>query len=111
MIADEGDEVKEGREEDEISEKAEQQRVDATVEAGDWKFKATSLAKTMQDGGWKIDTSSRYRIAATPLESRDEGDATIVIVRVAGTFPGSPANLTYRFGLAADGRIGALEVR
>jgi ketosteroid isomerase-like protein len=61
--------------------------------------------------GWKIDTSSRYRIAATPLESRVEGDTTIVIVRVAGTFPGSPANLTYRFGFAADGRIGALEVR
>ncbi len=61
--------------------------------------------------GWKIDTTTKYRITATPLESRNEGDTTIVIVKVAGTFPGSPANLTYRFGLSADGRIGALEVR
>ena len=36
---------------------------------------------------------------------------TIVVVKVAGTFPGSPANLTYRFGFSDDGRIGALEVR
>ena len=42
---------------------------------------------------------------------RPENDRTIVIVKVAGTFPGSPANLTYRFGFSADGRIGALEVR
>ena len=61
--------------------------------------------------GWKIETSAKYRITATPLESRNENDRTIVIVKVAGTFPGSPANLTYRFGFSADGRIGALEVR
>lgn len=60
---------------------------------------------------WKIDTSAKYRINATPLESRSEGDSTVVVVKVAGTFPGSPANLTYRFGFSADGRIGALEVR
>jgi ketosteroid isomerase-like protein len=60
---------------------------------------------------WKIDTSTKYRISATPLECRSEGDGTIVIVKVAGAFPGSPANLTYRFGFSADGRIGALEVR
>ena len=59
----------------------------------------------------KIETSAKYRITATPLESRNENDRTIVIVKVAGTFPGSPANLTYRFGFSADGRIGALEVR
>lgn len=60
---------------------------------------------------WKAGTSAKYRVAATPLESRPEGDGTIVIVKVAGTFPGSPGNLTYRFGFSADGRIGALEVR
>ena len=60
---------------------------------------------------WKTDTSAKYRITATPLQNRNEGDKTIVVVKVAGTFPGSPANLTYRFGFAADGRIGALEVR
>jgi SnoaL-like domain len=60
---------------------------------------------------WKIDTSTKYRISATPLEYRSEDDGTIVIVNVTGAFPGSPANLTYRFGFSADGRIGALEVR
>jgi hypothetical protein len=60
---------------------------------------------------WKIETSAKYRITAEPLESRREGDRTIVVVKVSGTFDGSPANLTYRFGLAADGRIAALEVR
>ena len=60
---------------------------------------------------WKIDTSTKYRITAEPIESRNDGDRTVVVVKVSGTFPGSPANLTYRFGFSADGRIGALEVR
>ena len=60
---------------------------------------------------WKKETSEKYRIAAEPLESRVEGDRTIVVVKVSGTFDGSPANLTYRFGFSGDGRIGALEVR
>jgi hypothetical protein len=61
--------------------------------------------------GWKKETSAKYRVAAQPLESHMEADRTIVTVKVAGTFKGSPTNLTYRFGFAADGRIGALEVR
>jgi hypothetical protein len=40
----------------------------------------------------------------------DEG-RHIVIVKVSGAFDGSPANLTYSFGLSDDGRISALEVR
>jgi hypothetical protein len=60
---------------------------------------------------WKKETSAKYRITAKPIESRTEADGTIVVVKVSGTFPGSPANLTYRFGFSADGRIGTLEVR
>jgi hypothetical protein len=60
---------------------------------------------------WKKATSAKYRITARPIESRIEGNRTIVVVRVSGTFNGSPANLTYRFGFSADGRIDALEVR
>ena len=60
---------------------------------------------------WKMDTSTRYRITATPIEGRNEGDRTIVVVTVSGTFDGSPVNLTYRFGFSADRLIGALEVR
>jgi hypothetical protein len=60
---------------------------------------------------WKIETSAKYRITAEPVESRIEADRTIVVVEVSGTFPGSPSNLSYRFGFSADGRINALEVR
>ena len=59
---------------------------------------------------WKIGTSAKYRITAEPLESRTESGKTIVVVKVSGTFRGSPANLTYRFGMSADGLISALEV-
>jgi hypothetical protein len=60
---------------------------------------------------WKKETSAKYRISAEPVECRVEDGRTIVVVKVSGTFDGSPANLTYRFGFAGDGRIGALEVR
>src|SRR5438034_10780565 len=54
---------------------------------------------------WKKETSAKYRIAAEPLECRIDAGYTLVVVKVTGNFPGSPANLTYRFGLSADGRI------
>ena len=60
---------------------------------------------------WKKNTSAKYRIAAEPIESRVEPGRTVIVVKVSGDFPGSPANLTYLFGFAADGRISALEVR
>ena len=59
---------------------------------------------------WKMETSAKYRITAAPIDSRKEGDRTVVMVKVSGNFPGSPANLTYRFGFSADGQIGALEI-
>jgi hypothetical protein len=60
---------------------------------------------------WKIETSAKYRITADPIECAVEADRTVVVVKVTGTFAGSPANLTYRFGFSGDGRIGSLEVR
>ena len=59
---------------------------------------------------WKTETSAKYRITAEPLEGRPDADRTIVVVRVSGMFPGSPAKLTHRFGFSSDGRINALEV-
>jgi hypothetical protein len=59
---------------------------------------------------WKIETSAKYRITTEPIECTTEGERTVVVVKVAGTFPGSPANLTYRFGFSSDGRIGTLAV-
>jgi hypothetical protein len=60
---------------------------------------------------WKEATSAKYHIAAEPIESRVEDGQTIVVVKVSGTFAGSPANLTYRFGFASDGRISMLKIR
>jgi len=60
---------------------------------------------------WKKETRAKYRISAEPIECQVEDERTIVLVKVSGTFDGSPANLTYRFGFSGDGRIGALEVR
>ena len=60
---------------------------------------------------WKKETSAKYHISAEPLECRAEAGHAVVVVKVSGNFPGSPANLTHRFGFAADGRISTLEVR
>ena len=59
---------------------------------------------------WKEKASSKYRVTVEPLESREEGDRTVVVARVTGTFPGSPINLTYRFGIDKDGQISNLEI-
>ncbi|MEI9994886.1 MAG: nuclear transport factor 2 family protein [Rhizomicrobium sp.] len=59
---------------------------------------------------WKEQTSAKYRVTVEPLETQIAGDRTVLKARVSGTFDGSPALLTYRFGFAADGRIAALEV-
>ena len=47
---------------------------------------------------WKVEISAKYRVTIEPLEDRPEAGKTIVVAKVSGTFPGSPANLTYRFG-------------
>lgn len=60
---------------------------------------------------WKAETSAKYRVTVEPIESRSEADRTIVVAKVAGTFAGSPANLTYRFGFSGAGRIRALAIR
>jgi hypothetical protein len=59
---------------------------------------------------WKEKTSAKYRVTVEPLERRDESGRTVVVARVSGTFPGSPANLTYRFGLTPADQIDALQI-
>ena len=60
--------------------------------------------------GWKQDTIAKYGIAIAPLEANRQDDKTVVVARVAGDFPGSPADLTYRFGLSPDGLIRTLDI-
>lgn len=58
---------------------------------------------------WMAETSARYDELSEPLERREEGEKLVVIARVTGNFPGSPANLTHRFGFSAH-RIATLEI-
>ncbi|HEU0311645.1 MAG TPA: nuclear transport factor 2 family protein [Sphingomicrobium sp.] len=59
---------------------------------------------------WKKDTIAKYGISIEPLSLTDEGDTTRVVARVAGNFPGSPAELSYDFRLGDDGLIEALRI-
>jgi len=52
---------------------------------------------------WKTETTRKYSVSVQPLECRAGDGKTIVIAKVSGNFPGSPANLTYRFGLGGRG--------
>jgi hypothetical protein len=79
---------------------------DATV-----KDEGRDIVGTDAIRSWKEETSAKYRVTAVPIETSNEGDRTIVVARVAGTFDGSPTNLTYRFGFSSDGRIGTLAIR
>ena len=59
---------------------------------------------------WKKDTIAKYGISIEPLSTSRDGQALTVVGRVFGNFPGSPANLTYKFDLGQDGLIGRLEI-
>lgn len=59
---------------------------------------------------WKERTSAKYNVNVEPLTCHPQNGRSVVVARVSGSFPGSPANLTYRFHLAVDGRISALEI-
>ena len=60
--------------------------------------------------GWKRDTIAKYGISIDPLEAAQQDGRTVVVVRVSGNFPGSPANLTYTFGISQDGLIQTLDI-
>jgi biotin carboxyl carrier protein len=51
---------------------------------------------------WAEQTSSQYQMTQTPKSAREEGGATLVTAEVAGTFPGSPIDLTFRFVTDGD---------
>lgn len=58
---------------------------------------------------WVADTSEKYQPQTTVLSAREEGGKWIVAVRVAGQFPGSPADLEFVF-LLRDGKIAGLVI-
>lgn len=50
---------------------------------------------------WKA-AKIKYRHRAEPLDMTEAGDKLLVRARVSGDFPGSPAVLTFAFGLTED---------
>ena len=59
---------------------------------------------------WAEDTFSKYRATLVPRHASRQGNLNIVTVEVAGSFPGSPIQLDFRFRIAGA-RIAALEIR
>jgi ketosteroid isomerase-like protein len=59
--------------------------------------------------GWMSETTRKYRVTAKPTTVQRQGEAVVVASIVTGDFPGSPAELRYRFTLAGD-RIASLSV-
>lgn len=59
---------------------------------------------------WWLAAKAKYRHSAEPLDLTEVADKSVVRARVSGDFPGSPALLTFTFGLMGD-RIANLEIR
>lgn len=53
--------------------------------------------------------SAKYNATTVPFAVKDEDGFHVVRAKVTGNFPGSPANLSYRFGLER-GLIESLEI-
>jgi ketosteroid isomerase-like protein len=58
---------------------------------------------------WAQGTYDKYDIRLTPREASRDGEAMIVATGVAGTFPGSPIDLRFRFVMDGD-RIQELRI-
>ncbi len=58
---------------------------------------------------WKDKASSKYSYTTEPFASKIESGLTVVTSHVVGTFPGSPVDLRYAFGLEGD-KIASLRV-
>jgi len=59
---------------------------------------------------WKAGTKAKYGHRVTALASHESGGRTVVDVRLAGQFPGSPVAVAFVFALV-EGKIESLEVR
>lgn len=51
---------------------------------------------------WADGTYRKYAVVLTPRDVRDDGRTSAVTVGVAGTFPGSPIELQFRFAIEGD---------
>jgi hypothetical protein len=58
---------------------------------------------------WMAATKKKYGHTVTPLELAERGGQSVLKARLAGSFPGSPITVDFKFVLAA-GKIRALEI-
>ena len=58
---------------------------------------------------WKEDASTRYQYTSEPVACEPRDGAVVVNSRLTGTFPGSPVNLRFFFGLEGE-KIASLEI-
>lgn len=60
--------------------------------------------------GWVQDTIDRYATKLVVEDVSESSDATMVVVHMSGSFPGSPAKVRFLFQLA-DGVITHLDIK
>ena len=59
---------------------------------------------------WRQEAAAKYTYTCEPLRSEQANGKTIVTCRLEGTFPGSPIDLRFIFGLER-GKIASLEIK
>ena len=59
---------------------------------------------------WKAAAQAKYQYRVEPLDAAIGGTTATIRAKLTGNFPGSPIELTYRFGLAND-KIASLDIR
>ena len=59
---------------------------------------------------WNSTVRAKYHHTVVPLSATERDGAIVVLGRVAGDFPGSPADLEHVFTLAGE-KIASLEIR
>src|ERR1700750_2532527 len=60
-------------------------------------------------GNWMAATKKKYGHTITPLELAERDGESVLKVRLAGSFPGSPITVNFSFVLA-DGKIRSLAI-
>ena len=58
---------------------------------------------------WKAEASTKYQYTSEPFACAQKDGKNIVTSRLTGTFPGSPVNLRFFFGLEGE-KIASLEI-
>jgi hypothetical protein len=58
---------------------------------------------------WKTETQTKYKYVIEPLDASVSGNSVKLRTRLTGDFPGSPADLDFKFVLAND-KIASLEI-